>query len=199
MRLLYALNLTLILTDSMFAVISHAAKPDLLHPAPVKPKTVKHLNFFRKFFELQILMIQHNAGLTDSHPYASGPVNWPFLLSGISFWTGTGTDREQIYMIGNVVDWWFCVLALSVFVGILGAEQIARRRGIQAVPEREFMFVFLVGLNSNELIFSCIFRGSQSSVQYGRFLFDWVVLPLRSLLDYEQTALLASVSGILVR
>jgi len=85
-------------------------------------------------------MIQHNAGLTDSHPYASGPINWPFLLSGISFWTSPGTDREQIYMIGNVVDWWFCVLALSVFVGILGAEQIARRRGVQAVPERKLLF-----------------------------------------------------------
>lgn len=86
-------------------------------------------------------MIQHNAGLTDSHPYASGPINWPFLLSGISFWTSPGSEREQIYMIGNVVDWWFCVLALSVFVGILGAEQIARRRGIQAVPEREWPIV----------------------------------------------------------
>lgn len=90
-------------------------------------------------------MIQHNAGLTDSHPYASGPINWPFLLSGISFWTGTGTDREQVYMIGNVVDWWFCVLALSVFVGILGAEQMARRRGIQAVPEGELQLDHFIG------------------------------------------------------
>lgn len=127
---------------STICLLAHVAfacteKPDALHPVPEKPKTVKHLNFFRKFFELQILMIQHNAGLTDSHPYASGPINWPFLLSGISFWTSPGSEREQIYMIGNVVDWWFCVLAMSVFVGILGAEQIARRRGIQAVPERE--------------------------------------------------------------
>jgi len=102
---------------------------------PPAPKKVKKLNFFRKFFELQILMIQHNAGLTDSHPYASGPINWPFLLSGISFWTSGAKEKEQIYLIGNFVDWWFCVLALSVFVGILGAEQLARRRGIQAVPE----------------------------------------------------------------
>ena len=81
-------------------------------------------------------MIQHNAGLTDSHPYASGPINWPFLLSGISFWTGSNNNREQVYMIGNFVDWWFCILAVSVFVGVLGAEQLARRRGIQSIPER---------------------------------------------------------------
>lgn len=124
--------------DILFLCVN-TEKVDPLHPVPERPKTVKHLNFFRKFFELQILMIQHNAGLTDSHPYATGPINWPFLLSGISFWTSPGTEREQIYMIGNVVNWWFCVLALSVFVGILGAEQIARRRGIQAVPERKLL------------------------------------------------------------
>lgn len=114
---------------------------DIARPIEEKPhKIVKHMNFFRKFFELQMLMIQHNAGLTDSHPYASGPINWPFLLSGISFWTSAATEKEQIYMIGNFIDWWFCVLALSVFLGVLGAEQLARRRGIHAVPERELRF-----------------------------------------------------------
>ncbi|KAG8698065.1 hypothetical protein FRC08_006161 [Ceratobasidium sp. 394] len=100
----------------------------------VAPRPVKHMNFFRKFGELQLLMLQHNAGLTASHPYASGPINWPFLLSGISFWTETDT-RKQIYMIGNVVGWWTCVMALSIFVGILGADQLARRRGVIPIPD----------------------------------------------------------------
>ncbi|CAD6574542.1 MAG: hypothetical protein CYPHOPRED_005451 [Cyphobasidiales sp. Tagirdzhanova-0007] len=124
-------------TNYWFAdeIMKNETVPDVVRQAPQQPKKIRKLNFFRKFFELQILMIQHNAGLTDSHPYASGPINWPFLLSGISFWTGNNTDREQIYMIGNFVDWWLCILALSVFVGVLGAEQIARRRGIQAIPD----------------------------------------------------------------
>jgi dolichyl-phosphate-mannose-protein mannosyltransferase len=122
-------------TTELILVLCETDQTEIARPEPEKPKKRKHLNFFRKFFELQILMIQHNAGLTDSHPYASGPINWPFLLSGISFWTGQSPSREQIYFIGNFVDWWFCVLALSVFVGILGAEQLARRRGIQAIPE----------------------------------------------------------------
>ena len=92
------------------------------------------MNFFRKFAELQMLMIQHNAGLTASHPYATNPINWPFLLSGISFWTQNDTKR-QIYMIGNVVGWWTCVVSLSVFTGIVGADLLARRRGIQPIPE----------------------------------------------------------------
>jgi len=78
-------------------------------------------------------MLQHNAGLTASHPYASAPINWPFLLSGISFWT-QNEDQKQIYLIGNIVGWWTCALALSLYVGILGADLLARRRGINPIP-----------------------------------------------------------------
>ena len=79
-------------------------------------------------------MLQHNAGLTDSHPYASGPVNWPFLISGISFWTGSSEDRKQIYMIGNVASWWICIMFVSIGAGIMGADQLANRRGFNPIP-----------------------------------------------------------------
>ncbi|KAJ7577078.1 glycosyltransferase family 39 protein [Mycena floridula] len=97
-------------------------------------KQPKKMNFFKKFGELQLLMLQHNAGLTASHPYASSPINWPFLLSGISFWTGN-EEQKQIYLIGNLVGWWTCVIALSIYVGILGADLLARRRGIAPIPD----------------------------------------------------------------
>lgn len=97
-------------------------------------KLVKPMSFIRKFGELQLLALQHNAGLTASHPYASGPINWPFLLSGISFWTHNET-KKQIYMIGNLVGWWTCVVSLSVFTGIIGADLLARRRGIAPIPD----------------------------------------------------------------
>lgn len=104
--------------------------------APKDPKARKHLNFFRKFFELQLAMLQHNAGLTDSHPYASGPINWPLLLSGISFWTGPAAEKQQVYMIGNVIGWWLCFGALSVIAGVFGADQFARRRGLNPIEDR---------------------------------------------------------------
>jgi dolichyl-phosphate-mannose-protein mannosyltransferase len=97
-------------------------------------KEPKKMNFFSKFGELQLLMLQHNAGLTASHPYASNPINWPFLLSGISFWTD-GDAQKQVYLIGNVVGWWSCVVALSIYVGIIGADLLARRRGIEPIPD----------------------------------------------------------------
>jgi dolichyl-phosphate-mannose-protein mannosyltransferase len=40
---------------------------DVLSRSPEQVKTPKPLGFFRKFFELQLLMVQHNAGLTASH------------------------------------------------------------------------------------------------------------------------------------
>jgi dolichyl-phosphate-mannose-protein mannosyltransferase len=107
-------------------------RDDDLMPA----KAPKSMNFFRKFAELQLLMLQHNAGLTASHPYASTPINWPFLIAGISFWTHNETKR-QIYLIGNLVGWWTCAVAMSIYVGILGADLLARRRGMDPVPDRE--------------------------------------------------------------
>ncbi|KAF9482561.1 O-mannosyltransferase [Pholiota conissans] len=97
-------------------------------------KVPKKMNFFKKFGELQLLMLQHNAGLTASHPYASSPINWPFLLSGISFWTDN-ENKKQIYLIGNIIGWWTCTVALSIYVGILGADLLARRRGMDPIPD----------------------------------------------------------------
>jgi dolichyl-phosphate-mannose-protein mannosyltransferase len=81
-------------------------------------------------------MLQHNAGLTASHPYASNPINWPFLLSGISFWTDND-KKQQIYLIGNLVGWWTCVMGVSIFVGVVIADLLARRRGVFPVTDGE--------------------------------------------------------------
>ena len=87
-----------------------------------------------------MLMLQHNAGLTASHPYSSNPIEWPFLLKGISFWT-RNEGQEQIYMIGNLFGAWGCVASLSVFTGIWGADQLSRRRGQEPIDEREFIII----------------------------------------------------------
>ena len=99
-------------------------------------KPPKEIPFIYKFFELQRLMIAHNSGLTKSHPYASSPINWPFLVRGISFWT-KNDSRSQIYLIGNPLTWWLSIGAISVFIGIIGAEIISRRRGMAPLHPRE--------------------------------------------------------------
>lgn len=128
------------------------------------PKQPRKMNFFKKFAELQMLMLQHNAGLTASHPYASSPINWPFLLSGISFWT-QNEGQKQIYMIGNLVGWWACVVALSVYVGILGADLLGRRRDLNPIGDGAPF------IDCSSLVITDIaHRGTQPDVELSRLL-----------------------------
>lgn len=99
-------------------------------------RKVKTLPFLRKWFELQRAMFYHNSKLTSSHPYASHPYQWPFLLRGVSFWTQNDT-RQQIYFLGNPIGWWLASSLLAVYIGIVLADQISLRRGIDALDHRK--------------------------------------------------------------
>ncbi|KAI9322162.1 glycosyltransferase family 39 protein [Dichotomocladium elegans] len=99
-----------------------------------KKKEPKKMAFIFKFLELQGRMLKHNAGLTKPHPYQSTPIMWPFLIRGISYWSKNET-REQIYMTGNVFGWWLSVGALAIYAGVMLADILARRRGIEPIEE----------------------------------------------------------------
>ncbi|KAH7564017.1 glycosyltransferase family 39 protein [Bipolaris maydis] len=106
-----------------------------------EPKKVKHLSFLRKWVEVQRAMFHHNNALTSSHPYASQPISWPFLLRGVSFWTKNDT-RQQIYFLGNPIGWWLASSLLAVFVGIIAADQLALRRGMDALDDRKLFLSY---------------------------------------------------------
>ena len=95
----------------------------------------KYVPFLKKYFELQRAMFYHNNALTASHPYASLPFQWPFLLRGVSFWTQDST-RQQIYFLGNPIGYWIASALLAVFAGIVGADQLSLRRGVDALDHR---------------------------------------------------------------
>lgn len=99
-------------------------------------RQVKSMPFFKKYLELQRAMFFHNNALTSSHPYASFPIQWPFLLRGVSFWTENDT-HQQIYFVGNPIGWWLASSVLAVFAGIVGADQLSLRRGVDALDKRE--------------------------------------------------------------
>jgi dolichyl-phosphate-mannose-protein mannosyltransferase len=102
-------------------------------------RTVKSMPFLKKYFELQRAMFFHNNALTSSHPYASQPIQWPFLLRGVSFWTENDT-RQQIYFLGNPIGWWIASSILAVFSGIILADQVSVRRGVDALDKRKLQF-----------------------------------------------------------
>lgn len=110
----------------------------------------KHMPFLKKYFELQRAMFFHNNALTSSHPYASQPFQWPFLLRGVSFWTQNET-RQQIYFLGNPVGYWIASSLLAVFAGIIGADQLSKRRGIDALDGRTRSRLY----NSTGFFFLC--------------------------------------------
>jgi dolichyl-phosphate-mannose-protein mannosyltransferase len=101
----------------------------------VEPKKIRYVPFWKKYLELQRAMFHHNNALTSSHPYASQPIQWPFLLRGVSFWTKNDT-REQIYFLGNPVGWWLASSLLAVYVGIVAADQLTLRRGVDTLDKR---------------------------------------------------------------
>ncbi|TVY75970.1 Dolichyl-phosphate-mannose--protein mannosyltransferase [Lachnellula suecica] len=98
-------------------------------------RKVKSVPFLKKWFELQRAMFYHNNALTSSHPYATEPFIWPFLLRGVSFWTHNDT-RQQIYFLGNPLGWWLASSLLAVYAGIIAADQLSLRRGVDALDTR---------------------------------------------------------------
>ncbi|KAI9739913.1 MAG: hypothetical protein M1818_004969 [Claussenomyces sp. TS43310] len=86
----------------------------------------KNPGFLGKFWELQRVMWQTNAGLVDSHAWDSRPPSWPILRRGINFW---GQDHRQIYLIGNPIIWWSSTVAIAVFALFKGVAVLRWQRG----------------------------------------------------------------------
>lgn len=127
--------------------------PSLPEDSPRKikeEKKPKSLPFLTKYLELQRAMFWHNNALTSSHPYASQPFQWPFLLRGVSFWTQNDT-RQQIYYLGNPIGYWIASSLLAVFAGIIGADQLSLRRGVDALDLRTRTHLY----NSTGFFFLC--------------------------------------------
>ncbi|GME66772.1 unnamed protein product [[Candida] boidinii] len=99
------------------------------------PKKVTKLPFLRKWWELQMLMFEHNNKLSSEHPFASEPGTWPASLSGVSFWTDN-TNKRQIYFIGNIVGWCFECVCLFSFCLLILLDQITRRREVYILTDK---------------------------------------------------------------
>lgn len=149
-------------------------------------KQVKTLPFLRKWFELQRSMFWHNNQLTASHPYASLPFQWPFLLRGVSFWTHNET-RQQIYFLGNPIGWWIASSVLAIYAGIILADQFSLRRGMDALDHRKPPLFAPSPLSTIKFINP--YRFSLPPVQLDRLLLPRLGHPLLPLLRHGPPAL----------
>jgi dolichyl-phosphate-mannose-protein mannosyltransferase len=139
-------------------------------------RKVKSVPFLKKWFELQRAMFFHNNALTSSHPYASEPFVWPFLLRGVSFWTQNDT-RQQIYFLGNPLGWWLASSLLAVYAGIIAADQLSLRRGVDALDDRKPPLLIVCQLLTSN-------RFALTAVQLHWFLFHCLGHALSSFLPH---------------
>ncbi|SAM86298.1 related to dolichyl-phosphate-mannose-protein mannosyltransferase [Ustilago bromivora] len=116
------------------------------HPllvSPSDPKTrVEMVNyrtptFLERFWELQQVMWETNAGLTDRHAYDSRPQTWPMLKRGINFWT---KDHRQIYLIGNPIVWWGAFLSVLAYLASRGLLMLRAQRGYGDLKDSRVRF-----------------------------------------------------------
>ncbi|KAM0750753.1 glycosyltransferase family 39 protein [Meredithblackwellia eburnea MCA 4105] len=111
------------------------------------PPTAKKVNyrrpgFFKKFAELQAVMWQTNAGLTDRHAYDSRPESWPVLKRGINFWV---KDHRQIYLLGNPFVWFFSTLSVLAYVGVRALLILRAQRGYQDFVHTQVVYYDKLG------------------------------------------------------
>lgn len=99
------------------------------------PKVVRHIPFLKKWWELQGLMFLHNNQLLSEHPFASQPDAWPLAMSGVSFWNDNDL-KLQIHFVGNIIGFWLEVCLLAIYVGLLLADQVTRRRNVILLTDR---------------------------------------------------------------
>lgn len=104
-----------------------------LRSRPQPPRPLQTLPFFQKFAELQSTMLEQNAKLTQTHPYSSRPISWPFLVQGVSYWS-TDKEKRQIFFIGNPFSWWGGIIGVSMFLAVFLMDLVLRRRGIYQIP-----------------------------------------------------------------
>ncbi|SNX87938.1 related to dolichyl-phosphate-mannose-protein mannosyltransferase [Melanopsichium pennsylvanicum] len=105
--------------------------PLLSSSSDAKAKKVDLVNYRRpsfldRFWELQNVMWETNAGLTERHAYDSRPQTWPLLKRGINFWT---KDHRQIYLIGNPIVWWSSFFSILAYLSSRAFMMLRAQRG----------------------------------------------------------------------
>ncbi|SPO31697.1 related to dolichyl-phosphate-mannose-protein mannosyltransferase [Ustilago trichophora] len=107
-----------------------------------KPRSIDMVNYRRpsfldRFWELQKVMWETNAGLTERHAYDSRPQTWPMLKRGINFWT---KDHRQIYLIGNPIVWWGAFVSILAYLSARSMLMLRAQRGYGDLKDSRVRF-----------------------------------------------------------
>ena len=114
-----------------------------MNPPDAEKVNYKNPGFLGKFWELQQVMWNVNAGLVQSHTWDSRPPSWPTLLRGINFWGG---NNRQVYLLGNPFIWWSSTMAIAIYIVFKGIAILRWQRSCNDYRHVNFKrFDFEVG------------------------------------------------------
>jgi len=76
--------------------------------------SIKPLNFFGKYTELNINMFTSNVSMTETHPYSSKSYTWPLMIRPIYYWYNEKSPGiySRIYLLGNPFIWWIAFASM---------------------------------------------------------------------------------------
>lgn len=97
------------------AFMTPAFQSSLQGSAYASDPSLKHLNVFQKFVELNVEMYHANQTLTATHPYSSKWYTWPFMIRSVYYWNQPSTTtptESKIYLLGNPFIWWASTVAM---------------------------------------------------------------------------------------
>lgn len=96
------------------AYMSPAFTKTLQGSAVEHDDSIKPLNFFGKFVELNARMFTSSAALTATHPYSSKFYTWPIMARPIYYWVNENSPGvfSRIYLIGNPFIWWIAFVSM---------------------------------------------------------------------------------------
>ncbi|PWZ01217.1 PMT-domain-containing protein [Testicularia cyperi] len=121
--------------------VETSSHPLLTNPEDPKARIEKvnyrRPTFLERFWELQAVMWETNAGLTERHAYDSRPQSWPLLRRGINFWT---KDHRQVYLIGNPIVWWGAFASVLAYLGARGLLMLRAQRGYRDMQDSRVKF-----------------------------------------------------------
>ena len=128
--LIFALHLQLLpKSGTGDAFMSLGFQKTLLNNHYQNDDTIKPINFFEKFIELNVQMYGSNQRVTAHHPYGSKWYSWPFLIRPVYFWNdsqGPGQVERKIYLLGNPFVWWASTVAMLLMLMNFGRNLIKR-------------------------------------------------------------------------
>jgi len=87
---------------------------------------------FDAWFQVQKGMYEYSAHLRATHPYASRPWTWPFLVRPVAYYYKGGnnpTTSAEILGLGNPVVFWTCLVAIP-YTFVMGMVRRDWRAGL---------------------------------------------------------------------